>query len=255
MKNAFFAGVGVATILSASWSGTGSLVNRTDALAFKDLRMHLEVDLPSRMSLDRNRPALPRSFLDLPAEVVLEASSHKGFAQIRLIDSAKRTVLHLDGSDTMALGVSELALETEGVTLGEVLREYRPGEYRVEATTIDGVPIAGTVELGGGFPGFFSVLSPFPGEVISSGDVTISWTPSRGAARYVLEIEQDELGFVFETRLPPWQTSFTIPVQVLQPGETYEYSLVVQGDTDNELEIEGGFVTAGRNHARPGMAR
>lgn len=255
MKKTIFACVGAATILSVAWSGNQSLARRTQSLPFDDLRMHLEVDLPARRGPDADRPALPRSLLELPAEVVLEASSNSGLASIRLMDSAKRTILRFDCADAMPLGVSELILETEGVTLGEVLRQYYPGDYRLEGTTIDGGRIEGTVKLSDRFPGFFTVLSPLPGGAPSPGDVTISWTPSRGAARYVLEVEQDELGFVFETRLPPWQTSFTIPAQVLQPGESYEYSLVVQGDTDNELEVEGGFVTAGTKRARHALTR
>jgi hypothetical protein len=80
---------------------------------------------------------------------------------------------------------------------------------------------------------------------VPAGDVTLAWTPARGAARYTLEVEQEELGFALEVSLPAWQTSFTVPAAMLQSGLPYEYSLAVQGDTDNELELEGGFVTAG----------
>jgi hypothetical protein len=57
------------------------------------------------------------------------------------------------------------------------------------------------------------------------------------------------------TQLPAWQTSYTLPPDMLQPGETYEYSLVVQGDTDNELEIEGKLLTRGVRDAQPSQRR
>lgn len=240
MKTAILVLAGMITSLSVAWNR--DIQDAAKPVAFEELSLHLEVDLPAAHS----HSVLPRSLLELPAEVVLEASALQGLARLRLVDREERTVLQLDCSQAMALGVSDLSLETEGVTLGAILREYRLGRYHVEGTTIDGRRVEGTLELSDRFPGLFRVLSPLPGEAPAAGDVTIAWTPARGAARYVLEVEQDELGIVFETRLAPGQTSFIVPAQLLVPGEIYEYSLLVQGDTDNELEIEGSFRTAVR---------
>ena len=245
MKNQVLEALCASVLLSVPWNGTpetASPPRGPGSTTFEELKMHLEVDLPTRSTALHGRGAL--SLLDLPAELVLEARSPYALARVDLVDDAGETVLSLDYAKRAALGVSELALETEGVDLRSVLRAFPPGSYSVIATTMDALSIEGTVELSARFPAPFSVLSPSPGELVPARDLTIAWTPSAGALRYVLEIEQDELGFTFETRLPPWTTHFTVPIQVLQRGETYDYSLVVQGDTDNELELEGTFVVA-----------
>jgi hypothetical protein len=249
MKRTLLLGLGVLTILVTSWGGAALFArdSRPHAIAFEALRMRLEVDLPSPRGSHQARLALADSALGFPAEVVLEAKSQSGFARLRLMDSAGNAVLALDGRDGRALGVSELALECAGITLADALSAYPPGEYVVEATTVDGVPIEGSVTLSGEFPGIFAVVSPLLGEVVPADGVTIAWTPSLDAVGYVLEIEHDAFGFSFEMALPAWQTSFTLPPQLLRPGETYEYSLAVEGDTDNEFEVEGSFVTARGN--------
>ena len=62
-------------------------------------------------------------------------------------------------------------------------------------------------------------------------------------------MEQQGRGLSFEIELPDWQSSFTIPAELLRPNTAYDYSLAVEGDTDNELEVEGTFTTTiGRLH-------
>jgi hypothetical protein len=240
MKREILPGLCAAAFLSLPWNDLPARL-RSEPLAFESLRMHLEVDLPPAPSGFQQRP-LP--LLKLPAEVSLEVEAPCGLARIELMDSLKKQVLQLGFPENKVLGVSELSLEITGDTLGDALREYPPGDYHVVATTFDGARIEGVARLSAQFPGMFAVISPLPGEIISSSDVKIDWTPASGAKYYVLEVEQDELGFLFEKRIPAWQTGFTVPAQVLEPGEAYEYSLLVKGDTDNELEVEGSFVMA-----------
>ena len=223
---------------------TAHTLRQPHPLPFEQLSLHIEIDLPSIWSPGHvNDPPL-RSYLDFPAEVVLVASAPRGFGRLRVLNSARETVFDLDLRREAACGLSEIELESEGATLRDVLQDYPGGEYLVQAVTVDGVPLEGVVTLTPQFPGFFAALAPSPDEMVPFGDVTIAWTPSRGAVVYELEIEQEELGFGFTIELPASQTSFQLPVQILQPGRAYEYSLAVKGDTDNELEVEGGFRTA-----------
>lgn len=239
--------IGLAIVLLACWSGAALLPRSEQPLRmqFKELRMHLEVDLPARWSAGPLGSDKARSLLDLPAEVVLEVAAPQGTDRVHVSDPLGRPVLRLDVPYRTTPGISEIALESEGATLAEVLRAFPPGEYTVEASTLLGPRIGGTTHLSSAFPGLFDVLAPLPGEVLPSDDVRICWTPSRAAARYVLEIEQKALDFSLQVSLPATQTDFTIPVGLLQSGVDYEYSLAVQGDNDNEIEIEGGFVTEG----------
>ncbi len=237
MKKLTFCSSAALTVAGIAWSeaalhGEG----HRPAVAFEDLRMHIEVDLPSQA-------AGSGSPLDLRAEVVFEASSQVRLASLRVLDSSRKPRFSFESPNASTLGVSEVALEYEG-SLRDVRREYPAGEYIVEATTLDGELVGGTVSLSHAFPGRFLVLSPQPADLVDAADATIAWTPAPGAKSYTLEIEHDASGFQLEIVLPPWQTHFTAGGPMLRPGETYEYSLAVQGDTDNELEYEGSFTTA-----------
>lgn len=220
-------------------------VDRRPLVAFEELKMRIEVDLPSAMS--GHDPRWTGSPLDLRAEVVFEARSSARIATIRVLDASRRPLLSFDGASPKGIGLSEIALEFEG-SLRDVRREYPAGEYVVEATTVDGDFIEGRTQLSHGFPGRFVVTSPLQDEPVESDDVTIGWTPSQRAASYTFEVEHDASGFSMEITLPPWQTHFALPGAMLRPGETYEYSLAVRGDTDNELEHEGRFTTASAHH-------
>lgn len=244
MKKQVLMGVGVVVIGCAAWCNATLRASSSRSRAeFESLKMHIEVDLQPLGSAH----APTRSPLDLPAEIVVEASSPSRLASIRVMDSARRVLLRVDCPIAKTLGVSDLELGYEG-TLRDVLREYPAGYYAIEATTVDGQSLSGTARLQDRFPGLFSVVAPQPDQLVALDDVVIAWTPARGAVRYTLEIEHDASGFSLEVTLPPSQTSFPLPGSMLRPGEAYEYSLAVQGDTDNELELEGRFVTAPAHH-------
>lgn len=245
MNTNILLGLGFATVLSASWSDPSQGVRsaRPGILAFEELTMHLEMDLPASTNRLGVMAGRMRSLIEMPTEVVLEVRSPFALAEIRVMGPTGRTVFELAQPQTRSTGISEISLECEGTRLREVLREFPPGEYLVQATTVDGRPVEGIARLRSRFPGYFEGLAPLDGETVLTEDVTIAWTPSQGAARYLLEIEQEDSGFSLEITLPASQTSFTVPSQILRPNQAYEYSLSVEGDTDNQLEIEGRFVT------------
>jgi hypothetical protein len=239
--------LGLASLLTLTGSGLARFGKdqTLPAVAFEELRLHLEIDLPPGFAGGSGAWLTPAALSELQAELVLEAAvPGGGCVDLRMQDLAGKTLFALEGPGRGTLGISELALECAGATLGDTLRAFPPGDYRVEATTVDGAWVKGRVTLRDGLPGLFAVVEPQPGELVLPEAATLTWTPARGAARYLLEIEQPELDFKLETTLPPWQLSFTLPAALLQPGRAYEYSLAVQGDTDNELELEGTFLTA-----------
>ncbi len=227
----FALGLGGPRLCAGSQRGTG--------FVFEELGLHLEVDLPAVGA------RAPAGLLELPAEVVLSAAAPVGLSRVSLLSADGRCLLQLESMPGQTLGVAEVELESEGATLGAVLDAYPPGLYRVEATLFDGSRVQSTTTLSAAFPGPFQVTSPAPGALVPAGEATLTWTPARGAKRYTLEIEAEELGFELRTTLPATQTAFTIPAGLLVAGQPYEYSLAVQGDTDNELELEGAFATAG----------
>lgn len=212
-------------------------------LAFERLQLHLEVDLPAPGR--GGRDGLRRgSILDLDAELVFEAESPVALRHLRVLDSSNATILEIACPSAPLAALAELSFECEEVPLGRALAEYPAGEYRVEGTAVSGAPVRGTAHLSHEFPGPVAVLAPHPAEVVAGGDVEFSWTAAGGAARYVLEVEEPGGDFSLELELPRSRTRVTLPGALLGADRRYEYSLAVQGDTDNELEVEGAFVTA-----------
>jgi hypothetical protein len=213
-----------------------------------EVRLRLEVDLPPAWSPD-GRSLRPFGLAQLNAEVALEAEGEEALRELRLLDRTGAVLLELATPPAPRLGAHEIEFGSEEASLALILREFPAGPYTVDGRTVSGRRVSASVELSHGLPGLFTVLAPRPNEVVPLSQATLSWSESAGAARYVLEVEQDELGFSLEVVLPPWITSFTVPEALLEPGVSYEYSLAVQGDTDNELEVEGSFHTAGPSMA------
>lgn len=244
MKHGTLFSTAILGVALLSWTGFAlNEDDRTQPPSFQDLKMHIEVDLPSAWGAHGQR-LRRESWMQFPAEVVVESEASTALRDVRMCDATGRIVLDLTCPSAVNLAVTELMVECDGVTLAQALQEFPAGEYLVDATTMTGTPVMGRVQLSHEFPGLFAVVSPRPDDLISKKDVVIAWTRSQGAVQYVLEVEQDESGFSFEIALPPSQTSFSVPEAFLKPGESYEYSLAVEGDTDNELEIEGTFRTA-----------
>ena len=216
---------------------------RSGSAEFTRLRMHLEVDLPNAPQLPLAEPQAV-DLLDLPAEIVLEAISERPLRVLRVVSPGGSTVLGLGYSRGAGLAGSEISMETEGKSLREVLARYPVGTYKVHGLTWDGDSISGSVELSAHFPGQFTAGFEGKPRTVQIQSAELSWSPSRLAESYQLEIESESLNAEFSVRLPASATSFLIPVQLLAPDATYEYSLSVKGDTDNELEVEGSFTTA-----------
>lgn len=235
-------------LLAAPWTSSASSARATtapaQALAFEELGLHIEVDLPSDLAAHaRWGPLPPHAFRGLASELALHLRAPLGLASLQVFDAHARTIFDVRLPERPVCGVREIELESESSSLADLLCEYPPGPYLVHARAITGQSIQGVVLLSARLPGSFGVTSPAPDAVVPPGDVLIAWTPARGAVHYVLEVEQKDTGFVLETRLAAGTTSYTLPAQLLEAGQPYDYSLLVQGDSDNELEIEGRFFT------------
>ena len=62
-------------------------------------------------------------------------------------------------------------------------------------------------------------------------------------ARYIVEIEQDELETKVEAVLPGSSTTFAVPDGFLRPGTEYELAIGTVGDEGNISFVETKFTT------------
>jgi hypothetical protein len=215
---------GVLAASGAAWAGGSPAATRPSPQnPLSELTLHLEVDLPG-----------------LATELVLEGESEVPLAELLMVDTAGGQLFALDPATFAGIGASEISLEADAIPIAQALSVYPEGRYLLQGRTLGGAPVQAAVLLSHRFPGPFHVL---PVEQTGpAGTVTISWTASPGAVRYQLEVENDELGESFEFVLGAHRTSVSLPADLFVQGATYEVSLVSRGDTDNELEIETGFV-------------
>lgn len=213
--------------VEASGARSASLSESEDVQApFTELELHLEVDLRT-----------------LATELVLESKALEPMIQVALYDGAGTQLFDLNPASFQGIGLSEISAEAEAVSFGVACSLYPEGEYAVHGLTLSGKPVTGKVQLSHRLPGPFRLLPVEQSPL--DGSVTIAWTASARAARYVLEVESDVLGESFEFVLGNQRTRVTLPGEFFQQQVPYEISLVSEGDSDNELEIEAGFQLAG----------
>jgi len=203
---------------------------------FEDLRLYIEVDLPSVPLGTRTI-----DFSSLAAELSFEARAPVALRELCILEPNGAEAMRLL-QPNKTVSTREMSMELEGGSLSTLKAEYPEGWYRVEALTVKGELVTGSVRLEHKLPGPFAVLGPDPGVDVPFGEnVTVAWTPSAGATRYLLEVENDLAEFSINLALPPSQTRFTLPGSLLVSSGEYDISLTVEGDTDNQLEFESRF--------------
>ena len=218
----------------------GSAVPRTTG-GFEKLSLHVEIDLPPLGSGAWEEIQHTGDLRRLPAELVLDVECERPLSSLRMVDASGTTRFELATVPSPSAGMAEISIECAETPLFEILRDFPSGAYGIIGRTTDGRPVEGTVSLVHRFPGLYAVVRPLPGASLSAEHATIAWSRARGAVRYRLEVE-DDAGFGIEMVVPASSTSVTLPPGLLQADTEYEYSLVAEGDTDNELEFEGTFL-------------
>ena len=74
-------------------------------------------------------------------------------------------------------------------------------------------------------------------------DLEVSWTPVKGIAGYILEIEQDDLKISISSKLPASIATFTVPDAVLRPGKQYHLGIATVAANGNASYVESTFTT------------
>ena len=143
------------------------------------------------------------------------------------------------------------------VPIAEVAARFPEGEYRVEATSIDGEEMEGIATLTHALPHELEITSPQDGEVVGPDDAVISWNAPTGSLTdtaielfgYELTLSEEwgddpPEGFVdFEIILAvsPDMTSVNVPF--LEPGTPYRFELIAMDVDGSQTAASSGFET------------
>ena len=128
----------------------------------------------------------------------------------------------------------------------ERFKELFPeGEYRFEATAIDGTRMVGTATLTHDFPPAPLITSPRPGATVARDDATVAWEPTGSDADvegYYVIIEQEVPRLrTFAADVPADVRSLPVPAEFLQPGPGYKVEVMAIGDSGNRTLSEVAF--------------
>lgn len=181
---------------------------------------------------------------DQDAEVVINFRAHEGLERLVVLDPHRNKVVDLHSKDGGGIGLAQGTVESGEPSAAAVRAAFPEGTYTFLAHTVDGKRLAGNARL-------THTLLPAPSfvprddHVIDANHVVVQWTQVPGAAAYVIEIEQDDLGFNLTTTVTPDVLMLALPPGILRPGGVqYQISMSTVTATGNISLAESTFVTA-----------
>lgn len=184
---------------------------------------------------------------DGDVEVVFDAKGgDDGLAYLEVISPDGRTVVEFNAPDASTLGIRQFRMETpEPTDVAALKAAYPEGNYQFRGRTISGKMLAATSNLSHRLPATVRIATPAPEATnVAVANAKITWRAVPGVARYIVEIEQDELGTNIVAVLPRGTTSFAVPEGFLMPGTEYEVAIGTVDEGGNISFVETSFTTA-----------
>lgn len=187
---------------------------------------------------------------DGDVEVLFEAKGgDKGLAKLTVVSPDGRTVIDFKASDPSTLGIRSFRFESPEPKDVEGLKAaYPKGVYRFAGATEAGEQFLGEATLNHKLPATVAFLNPTPeAEDVMTENLTISWTPVKNLANYLVVIEQEEQGLSITAKVAGSASSFAVPEGFLQPGTEYKIAVGTITAEGNMSIVETTFVTAGKD--------
>jgi hypothetical protein len=184
---------------------------------------------------------------DGDVEVVFEVTGGAaGLTALRVVAPDGRTVVDFSAPDSTKYGIRSFAFESpEPKDVAGLKAAYPEGAYRFDGRAVDGKAFQGEATLSHQLPGTAGFVQPGPGaRAVPVLGLEIRWTPVAGAAGYVVEIEQEELGDALKVTLPASATRVSVPNDLLRPGTEYKLAIGAFTENGNVSFVETSFETS-----------
>jgi hypothetical protein len=201
---------------------------------------------------------------DLEAKIILEFNATDedlgiqaflggpSWEVVEIVGPDRRKIFHADRGSLKNLGLNELSFESEEPSLEDLPLEqflalFPEGEYGFVGKTVEGDDLEGTATLTHDIPGAPVVVSPEEGTVDPDNTV-IKWNsvtspPGIEIAGYEVTVEREGPFRVLSADVPPTTTSFTVPVDFLEPGTEYKFEVLAIATSGNQTITVGFFET------------
>jgi len=197
------------------------------------------------VEFDEARLVFELNETDGDAEVVFLIKGPDGLKELEVEgpDGSEVFELDVEGRAERKVGLKQFVIESGEPNIVDILATFPEGRYEVEGVTLDGQDVEGSMYLSHDLAPA-PAYAPADGAVVAAGGLVVEWAPVMGAHSYILELEQDDLGFNLTATLPAEHTSFSVPAGVLAPGTEYDLGLSTVSFNGNVSVAESSFSTA-----------
>jgi hypothetical protein len=234
----------VKIVVPATALGLTAILSQPAAARDQRNKQRIQREAPC-LEFSELRMTLEQNATDGDTEVVLFAKGQdNGLDRLVIISPQGREVAAFKG-DRGGIGIREFHLESaEPPDLDAVLASFPEGTYTFAGRTVNGECITGSMFLSHESAPSTELLTPKEEQVVPIEQLTLSWKPVDGAARYVVELNNEDTGSEFTFQVFPPTTSMVIPAHFLQGGSEYQFGVGVQTAAGNITFVETTFFIA-----------
>ena len=207
-----------------------STVNADNTKTFSEVSVHFE-----------------QNTTDRDVEVVFNIKGgDEGISKLQVTSPDGRIVIKFAAPDTSTLGFRQFVFESPEPKNPRSLRlAYPEGNYSFTGSTLSGITLRGTASLNHNLPPTVSFIQPkAEANNVQFNNLNILWSSVKNVSAYIIEIEQDEIGVVFQSKQIGASTSLLVPDGFLIPGMEYDLSIGTIAENGNASFIETTFKTA-----------
>jgi hypothetical protein len=183
---------------------------------------------------------------DEDVEVVFEIKGgDEGLNKLTVVSPDDRIVIDFTAPGNSPMGIRQFHFESpEPKDIDALKTAYPEGVYKYTGVTGSGIKFYSESTLNKELPATVSLINPKPeSENVSIENLVIIWTPVEDAASYIIEIDQDELGFNINSIIGGDRTNFSLPIGVLVAGKEYTLGIGTVSENGNISVVETSFTT------------
>lgn len=204
---------------------------------------------PTGVAFTKANVHFEQNATDEDVEVVFEAKGGaEGLAKLNVVSPDGRTVVDFTAPDASTLGMRQFRFESpEPKDVNSLKSAYPEGVYTFTGVTASGAKLQSKATLSHKLPATASFLQPkAEAQGVATKNLTITWTPVKNVAAYIIYIEQDELDVSITAKLPGTVAAFAVPDGFLVPGTEYMLGIGTVTNEGNTSYVEAVFTTAGK---------
>ena len=174
--------------------------------------------------------------------VRIASESEEDLERVQVLRPDGRQLVDIAAHHGSRRGLTGLEIELRESDLDTLIREYAEGTYAIRASTVGGGEAAGSAVLSLALAAAPLIEHPQAGANVSIHHLAVNWSTVEGAIAYEVQIEQgDDDGL--RVRLPPQQTSFQVPHDLLAPGTETTVEVVAIAPNGNRTVSQSVFET------------